>query len=174
MALGITTDLQLPVAPIRVANLRLVRRSDSVSNLAFEESANTAVMACVSACSSGNSQLLLKASAAARERGGKFYAVLVDSPQTRSGKIQVRTLIDDAILASYLGAKIVWLESSDTVGELLKFARQTRISRIFVLRSRPSIFSRLFGRTFYSDLLSRAEGCRINVVGLGHAYLTSG
>ena len=126
-------------------------------------------MACVSACSSGNPQLLLEASAAARERGGEFYAVLVDWPQTRPGKTQVRTLVDDAILASYLGAKIVWLDSSDRVEELLKFARRTRIGRIFVLRSRPSIFSRLFGRTFYSDLLSRGEGCRINVVGFGHA-----
>jgi len=112
---------------------------------------------------------LLKASAAARERGGEFYGVLVDSPQIRVGTMQVRTLVDDAILASYLGAKIVWLESSDTVGELLKFALQTRIGRIFVLRSRPSIFSRLFGHTFYPDLLNRSEGCRINVVGLGHA-----
>jgi K+-sensing histidine kinase KdpD len=130
-----------------------------------EQSPKTAVIACLTARASGNSELLHKASAAARERDGEFYAALVDSPRTRFGKAQLRTLIDDAILASYLGARIVWLESSDVVGELLQFARQYRIGRIFVARSRPAPFSRLFGRTVCSDLLSRAKGFRIDVVG---------
>jgi len=122
-------------------------------------------MACLTARSSGNSELLRKASEAARENDGEFYAVLVDSPRNRVRNARVRTLIDDAILASYLGAKIVWLESSDVVAELLHFARQSRIVRIFVKRDRPASFSRLFGRTVYSGLLNRAEGFRIDVVG---------
>ena len=82
--------------------------------------------------------------------------------------LRVRTLIDDAILATHLGAKIVWLDSSDLVGELLQFARQSRVGRIFVTRNRPAPFSRLFGRTVYSKLLSGGEGFRIDVVGFQH------
>lgn len=148
-------------------NLRLVTSDRSHQAIArpSEQSPKTAVMACLTARSSGNSELLRKASAAARGRDGEFYAVLVDSPRTRFSHARVGTLIDDAILASYLGARIVWLESSDVVVELLQFARQSRIGRIFVARNRPAPFSRLFGRTVCSDLLSRAEGFRIDVIG---------
>ena len=122
-------------------------------------------MACLTLSSSGNSELLRKASAAAHENDGEFYAVLADSPRTRFGKGRVRTLIDDAILASYLGAKIVLLESFDVVGELLRFAQQSDIGRIFVARNRPAPLAGLFGRTVCSELLSRARGFRIDVVG---------
>jgi K+-sensing histidine kinase KdpD len=128
-------------------------------------SPKTAVMACLTARSSGNSELMRKASAAAREHGAEFYAVIANSPHPRFGKAQVRELIDDIILAGYLGAKIVRLESSDVVGELLQLARQLNVGRIFITRDRRTLFSRLFGRTVYSDLLSRGEGFRIDVVG---------
>ena len=122
-------------------------------------------MACLVAGNSGNAELLRKASAAAREHNGELYAVVVDSHRTRFDKEQVRRLIDDAVLGKDLGAKIVWLDSSDVVGELLQVARQFRIGRIFVTRNRPTWFSRLSGRAVYSDLLSRAEGLRVDVVG---------
>jgi K+-sensing histidine kinase KdpD len=133
-----------------------------------DSSPKTAVMACLNASSSGNSEVLRKASAAARENDGEFYAVLADPPRMGFGNARVRTLIDDAILASYLGAKIIWLESSDEVGELLQFARQSGICRIFVARTRPAPLSKLFGRTVCSELLNRARGFRIDVVGFEH------
>jgi K+-sensing histidine kinase KdpD len=122
-------------------------------------------MACLVAGNSGNAELLRKASAAAREHNGELYAVLLDSDRTRFDKEQVRGLVDDAVLGKDLGAKIVWLDSSDVVGELLQVARQFGIGRIFVTRERPTLCSRLFGRAVYSDLLSRAEGFRVDVVG---------
>jgi K+-sensing histidine kinase KdpD len=151
-------------------NLSLVP-SERVGHLAVaqpsEQSARKAVMACLTARGSGNSELLRKAAAAAaRENDGEFYAVLVDSRRTRFGRAQVRALIDDAILSSYLGAETVSLDSSDVVGELIRFARQARVGRVFVSRTRPAPFFRLFGRTVYSDLLSRAEGFRVDVVGI--------
>jgi K+-sensing histidine kinase KdpD len=75
--------------------------------------------------------------------------------------------VDDAVLASRLGAKILWLDSPDMVGSLLRLADQFHIGRVFVPRQRPTPLSWLFGRTLYSGLLSRAEGIRIDVVGLG-------
>jgi K+-sensing histidine kinase KdpD len=125
----------------------------------------TAVIACLTAGSSRNSDLLGKARRAAQASDGEFYAVLVDSPHTRFGRVQAATLLDDVILASYFGAKIVRLKSSDAVGELIQFGRQSRVGRIFIARSQPRSFLRAFGRNVYSELLSRGEGFRIEVVG---------
>jgi K+-sensing histidine kinase KdpD len=130
-----------------------------------DESPGAAVMACLTASRPGNGELLRKAHRAAREKGDRLYAVFFDSPRARIGRAEVRTLIDDAVLASCFGAKIVWLESADTVSELLAVARRSHVGRIFVSRDQPAPFSRLFGRAVYSDLLSRGEGFRIDVVG---------
>lgn len=130
-------------------------------------------MACLSARGSSNGELLRRASAVAREHDGQFYAVFVDSPRTRFGNAEVKALIEDVILASYLGARIVWLESSDMVGALLQFASQSRVGRVFVTRNRPSQFPLLFRRAVYPDLLSRANGLRIDVVGFERGKLTS-
>ncbi len=160
---------QLRTDSIAQPNLRLVE-DDSRNHIqatarTLAQAPKTGVMACLTARSSGNNELLRRAHVAAREHGVEFYAVLVDSPHTRFGKAQVRTLTDDAILASDFGAKIVWLESSDVVGALLQFARQSHVSRIFITRNRPALFSRPFGRTVYSDLLRRSEGFRLDVIG---------
>jgi K+-sensing histidine kinase KdpD len=158
------TSISSPAVSIRQPNLRLVPRQ--TTSRFSEQSPRTAVMACLVAGSSGNAELLRKASEAACENNGELYAVVVDSHRTRFDKEQVRGLIDDVVLGRDLGAKIVWLDSSDVVGELLKFARQFRIGRIFVTRNRPTLFSRLSGRAVYPNLLSRAEGLRVDVVGL--------
>ena len=81
--------------------------------------------------------------------------------------MELRSLVDDAVLASRLGAKILWLESPDAVGGLLQLANQFHIGRVFVPRQRPTPLSWLFGSAVYSGLLSRAKGIRIDVVGLG-------
>ena len=132
-------------------------------------SPKTGVIACLTARSSSNADLLRKAQRAARENDGEFYAVLIDSPRSRLGKVRADALLDDVILASYFGAKIVWFKSSDAVGELIQFARKTQAGRVFVSRSQPHPFFRPFGRTVYSELLNRAEGLRIDVVGFDRA-----
>jgi K+-sensing histidine kinase KdpD len=157
-------------------NLRLVanEHGDRLAIARTEKQLpRTAVIACLSARGSSNGELLRRASAAAREHDGQFYAVFVDSPRTRFGSAEVQALVEDAILASYLGARIVWLESSDIVGALLQFASQSRVGRVFVTRNRPAVFPRLFGRAIYPDLLNRAEGFRIDVVGFERGKLTS-
>jgi K+-sensing histidine kinase KdpD len=128
---------------------------------------NTAVLACLTAANAGNGELLLKAHAAAREHRDRFYAAFVDSPRSRLGNAERRTLIEDAVLAGYLGAKIVWLDSSDMVGELIQVARQSGVGRIFIARARPRRFARLFRRNVYSGLLRRGAGFKIDVVGVG-------
>ena len=142
-------------------NLRLVDRTP-------DQSPKTAVMACLSA-RSGNSELLRKAHAAAQEHSGELYAVFVDLPRTRVRMEQLRTLIDDAILANSLGAKIIWLESSNVAGELIELARQFHVGRILISRSQPAPLFRPFKRTVYSDLLRTTGDVRIDVVGFERA-----
>jgi len=155
--------------PVVQPNLRLVgdrtNRAEAPVG-APDESPRSAVIACLTARSSSNGDLLRKARLAARENDGELYAVLVDSPRTRLGRVQAGALLDDVILASYLGAKIVWMKSSDVVSELIEFGRLSRVGRIFVARNQPRGLLLAFGRSVYSDLLSRAEGFRIDVVGL--------
>lgn len=160
---------------IRRPNLRLVRggHAPEAATRASQESAKTGVIACLTADSRANKEVLLKASAAALERDGKLYAVLMDSPRIRFKRSQVRTLVDAAIFAGSLGAKIVWLDSSDLVGEMLRFARQSRVDRIFVARNRPTLFARLFRRPPYCRLLRHAEGFRVDVVGFERRTLLS-
>jgi K+-sensing histidine kinase KdpD len=129
------------------------------------QSPKTSVIACLTARGSSNGELLRKAHMAACERSGKLYAVFVDSPRARFARAQVRTLVDDAILADRLGAKIIWLESSDSAGGLLQLARQSHVGRVFISRGRSPLFP-WFKRDVYSDLLRRSEGLRIDVVGL--------
>ena len=108
-------------ASIRQPNLRLVPREPIIDPSIYrssKQSTRTAVLACLVAGNSGNAELLRKASEAAREHNGELYAVVVDSQRTRFDKVQVRGLVDDAIFGNDLGAKIVWLDSSDAVGEV--------------------------------------------------------
>src|SRR5271167_588734 len=69
-------------------NLRLVANEHG-DRLAIartqEQLPRTAVIACLGAGGSSNGELLRRASAAAREQTGQFYAVFVDSARTRFG-----------------------------------------------------------------------------------------
>jgi K+-sensing histidine kinase KdpD len=165
----ISSGAWLEAKSIARPSLRLVD-SDQISQIRAivrtpDESRKAAVMSCLGAGSSGNSELLRKASAAPHKNGGQLYAVIVDSPHARLGKAQFRALIVDLFLASSLGAKVVRLESSDVLGALLRFARQCHVGRIFVMRERPAPLSRLFGPALYSCLLARGKCISIDVVG---------
>ena len=143
MAGIITSRSRLCAGTTGHRNLRLVA-SDCGSPLAIagtsEQSPKTAVMACLTARSSRSNELLRRASAAAREDNGEFYALMVNS-RTRFGKVELRSLVNDAVFASHLGAKMLWLDSPDVVGSLLRLAHQLRVGRIFVVRNRPSPLS---------------------------------
>src|ERR1700683_147574 len=99
------------------------------------QSSKSAVIACLTAGSSSNGDLLRKARRAARENNGELYAVLVDSPRTSFGRVQAGTLLDDVILASYLGAKIVWLKSSDVISELTGSGGHCGAARSLLVRN---------------------------------------
>ena len=151
MSAIIPSRSRLRAGSIVQPNLRLVvsdRRNHVQTTVRTpDESLKTAAMACLTLSDSGRSELLRKPRVTEREHDGEFYATLIDSTRTEFGKAQIRTLIDDAILASYFGAKIVLRDSSDVVGALLRLARQSNVGRIFITRTRPAPFSGLFGRT---------------------------
>lgn len=166
MAAIITSRSISRAYPIAQRRLRLIAgATQRASDPASEQSPKTAVLACLTAGASGNIELLRMASAAAHEHDNEFYAV-IGSSRARFRKMELRALVEDAVLASRLGAKILWLDSSEVVDGLLRLADQFRVGRIFILRRRPAPLSWLFGRTVHSGLLSRAKGVRVDVVPL--------
>jgi K+-sensing histidine kinase KdpD len=151
--------------------LRIVRRthptpeSDTLPN---SDEVPSPVVACVATHDPGNELLLSKAKSAATARGADFYAVFVNSSHLLFNKKVARLLIDDLILAGALEAKIVWLESRDGAGETLNFARKVHADRILVRRSEPTLMDSLLRRSFCRDLLTGADGMRVDVVGFEH------
>jgi K+-sensing histidine kinase KdpD len=123
------------------------------------------VIAYLAATESGNEAVLRKAQLAAQKLGGRFFAVHVGSIRDRLCKRQVRALADDIVLAGVLGAKFVWLESSDPTGELLAFACRARVARILVPRAEPAHTLSMFRSSIHHDLMKRGQGLRIDVVG---------
>jgi K+-sensing histidine kinase KdpD len=165
MAATITSGSSSQLDSIGRPGLRLV--ANRLAHLATvpvcDNSPKTAVLACITP-GSLNRELLRKASIAARDQNGELYAAIV-SPLTRFAKTELRALVDDAVFATQLRAKILWLDSPDEVAELLQLANQFRIGRIFVLRQRATRWSWPFGGTLCSGLLSRAKRIRVDVVG---------
>jgi two-component system, OmpR family, sensor histidine kinase KdpD len=91
--------------------------------------------------------LLCKGWREASNRGATWYAVHVEAPQESIEKISTadfRALLDNINLATDLDAELVWLKSSDIAGAIIDFAREKRISRIILRRSRPSFWGELY------------------------------
>jgi two-component system sensor histidine kinase KdpD len=83
--------------------------------------------------------LLRRASALAGKLNTNWFAVYVrtarESPQRISAR-EHRLLSENVTLAMELGAKVVWLASEDVAAELLRFAREHRITLAIFGKSR--------------------------------------
>ncbi len=152
-----------PVTSLSAAAGRENRKPGIVGRLVDHQPRG--VIAYLAASESGNEAVLRKAQLAARELGGRFFAVHVGSIRERLCKPQVRALANDIVLAGELGAKFAWLESSDPAGELIAFAHRARVARILVPRADPAHSLSLFRYSISHELLTRGEGLRVDVVG---------
>ena len=122
------------------------------------------VIACLSSNRFENEHLLREARDAANESNGQLYAVYLSRRWLGVGGGRFCPAVGRVGLEILLNAKVANLQCRDIVGAVLDFARRTKASRIFVYRSRPSFIDR-FRRSLYSDLLYRADGLRVDVVG---------
>jgi K+-sensing histidine kinase KdpD len=131
---------------------------------AVPKGSGRAVMACLLPGVS-SAELLLKTELAARDLGGELFAVCVSPPRGFFSR-STTTLDSDLTYASSFGAKTVRLVSRDVTGAFLDFALKAGVSRIFVTRTPPPPFYKFFFTSTYCELLRRAKGLRIEVVGL--------
>jgi two-component system sensor histidine kinase KdpD len=117
------------------------------------------VMVCLSSNAEGSNERLRKAARIAGQLNADWYAVHVETPAESVQKISTtdfRALLDNINLAADLGAETVWLKSEDVVKALLDFARDKKITRIVIGRTRPRRWNRLFHRSFTHRLLTAA------------------
>jgi two-component system, OmpR family, sensor histidine kinase KdpD len=125
------------------------------------------VMLCLSANPHGGEELLRKASREAGQLNADWYVVHVETPAESMQKISTadfRILLDNINLASDLGAEVVWLKSADVVQATLDFAREKRITKILIGRTRPRWWT-LPGRSIADRLINHAPDFDVEVVG---------
>src|SRR4029077_21269129 len=115
------------------------------------------VMVCLSSNPAGSEDLLRTAARSAARISADWYAVHVETPDESVQKISTadfRALLDNINLAADLGAETVWLKSTDVVKALVDFARESRITRMVIGRTHPTLWNRLLGRSVTRQLIS--------------------
>jgi two-component system sensor histidine kinase KdpD len=73
-------------------------------------------------------------------------------------------LLENVNLASDLGAEVVWLKSPGVLQAMLDFARDKRITKIIVGRTRPRLVNRLLGRSLTNELIAKARDFDIEIL----------
>jgi len=126
------------------------------------------VMVCLSANPEGTQALLRKAARGANRVNAEWFAVHVETSRESIQKISTaafRTLLDNINLAADLGAETVWLKSEDVAKALLDFAHEKKISRIVIGRTRPSLWTRLWGKSVTARLIAEARDFDLEITG---------
>jgi two-component system, OmpR family, sensor histidine kinase KdpD len=137
------------------------------------------IMVCLSSSGANNAHLLRYASRLAGQLNRKWYAVYVqtpaEDPTTIDATVQ-RSLSDVLTLANQLGAMVFTFRGQDVVDTILRFAREYRVGRIVLGRSRPlPIWKRILGhQTLVARLLEKSAGTSVTVVGSGGSGLELG
>lgn len=125
-------------------------------------------MLCLSANASGTETLLRKVARATSEEEGDLFVVHVETPREATTAIpseRFHALLDSLFLAADLGAEVVWLKAPDVTQALTDFARDGRISKIILHRTRPGVGSRLLRRSITRRLINRGGHFEIEIVG---------
>jgi two-component system sensor histidine kinase KdpD len=139
-----------------------------------DESIPDQIVVCLSSSSAGNAHLLRYTSRLAGQLNRKWYAVYVQTPAEDPTSIDAavqRSLSDVLTLANQLGAMVFTFRGEDVVDTILRFAREYRVGRIVMGRSRSlPLWRRILGhQTTVSRLLEKASGFSVTIVGGGHA-----
>jgi two-component system sensor histidine kinase KdpD len=139
-----------------------------------EETIPDQIMVCLSSSGTSNAHLLRYASRLAGQLNRKWYAVYVQTPAEDPTSIDAavqRSLSDVLTLANQLGAMVFTFRGDDVVSTILRFAREYRVGRIVMGRSRPLPLWRriLQQQTIVERLLEQASGFSVTVVGRGCA-----
>jgi two-component system, OmpR family, sensor histidine kinase KdpD len=144
-----------------------------------EEIVPDQIMVCLSASGANNAHLLRYASRLAGQLNRKWYAVYVQTPAEDPTSIDAtvqRSLSDVLTLANQLGAMVFTFRGQDVVDTILRFAREYRVGRIVMGRSRRlPLWKRMLGyQTIVARLLEKSGGTSVTVVGSGGSGLDVG
>ncbi len=139
--------------------------------IGFPSRPRAGVMVCLSANPAGGANILLrKACRSAHELDADWYAVHIDcAPESKwaAADRDYHALLDSVVLAAGMGAEAVWIKAPDIAEALLDFARDARVRRIIVGRSRHGPGSRLGRRSVTAALIAQGREFEIEVAGVG-------
>jgi len=135
-----------------------------------DEVAPDQIMVCLSSSGANNAHLLRYTSRLAGQLNRKWYAIYVQTPAeesaTANSAVQ-HSLSEVLTLANQLGAMVFTFRGEDIVETILRFAREYRVGRIVVGRSRTlSKWKRMLGeQTIVERLIEKSAGLSVTVVG---------
>ncbi len=84
----------------------------------------------------------------------------------RAGREGSLSFENTAAFAADIGAELAWLKSADEATALIDFAHSSKIDRIILHCSRRTLWNRWFRRSLVRQLIDRARGLQIEIVGL--------
>jgi two-component system sensor histidine kinase KdpD len=111
--------------------------------------------------------LLRRASRIAGRLNSDWYCVYVQTPEEQADRIDSavqRKLVDNIQLAQSLGAEVVKLEATDVAKEIIRFAREKRISIVVLGQTHRSWWHLLRYGSVMERLIENGEGLDVLVV----------
>ena len=142
-----------------------------------EDAVPDQIMVCLSSSGASNAHLLRDTSRLAGQLNRKWYAVYVqtaaEEPTAMDAAAQ-RSLTEVLALANQLGAMAFTFRGQDVVGTILRFAKEYRVGRIVVGRSRAlPKWKRILGeQTLVERLIENSLGLSVTVVGSAAAGMS--
>jgi two-component system sensor histidine kinase KdpD len=159
---------------LRELALRQVAQFESSHDQQFREKDNPGtapipekVMVCMASRGSAKKLLRVSARIVGRYAYKDWFAVYVETPEEAPGRIKPEVyavLMENIRFAETLGAKVVRLKGNNVADELLKFARENKITHVIFGQSARSRWQILWRGSVINRFLREVEDAAVHVI----------
>jgi two-component system sensor histidine kinase KdpD len=125
---------------------------------------NERLLVCVSPSLSGT-RVVRNTRRLAYQLGAEWFAVYVETPDTKLSSNQQGRLASTLRTAERMGARIFTIEGNSVVNSITEFASKNNISKIVVGKSQRKWWQNLLGGTIADQLIRKSEHFDIYIVG---------
>ena len=122
------------------------------------------LLVCVSSSPAGT-RVVRNARRLAYQLGVEWYAVYVETPDTRLSPEQQERLTNTLRMAGRMGAKVATITGNSVVSAVREFAGKNNITRIIIGKSQKKWWRRLFGGSIVNQLMRHSEYFDVYVIG---------
>jgi two-component system, OmpR family, sensor histidine kinase KdpD len=117
------------------------------------------ILVCITPRSSARAMLESGARAASRFHGQLLAVYVQQRDLTREAE---ETMRENLEFARKLGAEVHVLHGADAIDEIMRFAREQRITQVFIGHTQQSVWKR-WGRNPVDRLINAAEGMDVRI-----------